>query len=76
MIVFSDGEPAPSYTHNYLHEDVEHEVKKATKAGIKVIGIGLEYGELEEYYQNCVIVNDTSELPDKTIKVMKEMLKK
>lgn len=76
MMVFTDGQPANSEDLSYKHRDLAREVKKTISEGINVIGVGLHYGGLDRYYPHNIVVDDMDKLPDETVKIVKQALKK
>lgn len=67
MIVISDGQPCPE-NPSILRETVPLWERK-----VKVIGIGLDYGQIKRFYNNSVATT-ANDLPFKLAKLMQEVI--
>jgi len=63
MIVLSDGFPAASEcNHSEIRRHLKLAVKKAEKAGIQTVGIGIQSAAVSQYYDDHVVMNDLEDL--------------
>ncbi len=62
LIVLSDGEPVACCGDS--RETLTQAVAKATKAGIKMYGIGIQSNAVKQFYPDHVVIKDPKELPD------------
>lgn len=75
MFVFSDGRPA-GYTNYDQTEHLKAMVKKITKSGIELIGVGIADTAVKRYYPKCVVIKNLKKFTETTYKLLSEMLKK
>lgn len=75
MLVLSDGSPA-CRTSNYAA--LSNHLKKVTrdieKAGIKLVGIGINTDSVNSYYSNPVVLNNVTELPSVLVSKIREII--
>ena len=83
MIVLSDGQPA-AYdawwgkgqrpNPHFLEDDLKLAVKEISQSGIEVLGIGMAYPDVRDYYPNCEVINNVSALPKALMGQLSKML--
>lgn len=72
LIVLSDGFPAAhSEDGGALNTHLKQVVKDAEKAGMKVVGIGIQDSAVQKFYSKNLVINDIDELPSKVIKELR-----
>ena len=49
-------------------------VQEVTKAGIDIVGVGINYAEIKSYYPHAVVINDVKEMPAQLMSVLKKFL--
>lgn len=74
MIVLSDGEPAGSCDRDVLMRHLKDTVTAVTKAGVNVVGIGIQSSAVSKFYPKHVVINNVSELPDRVMKELRHLL--
>jgi len=63
LFVLSDGMPAAGTCDSWLLEKhLKEVVKKAERAGIEIIGVGIETSAPRKFYPTTVTINDVSEI--------------
>lgn len=64
LIVLSDGNPAcrTSY-YGSLNDHLKQVVKEIESSPMKIMGIGIMDDSVKEFYKNCVVIDEVSELP-------------
>jgi cobaltochelatase CobT len=70
LIVLSDGAPHGSGETRTLGPHLQKVVENVTRAGVNVIGIGIESTEVRRFYPKSLVLNNVAELP---VVVMKEL---
>lgn len=82
LVVLSDGQPAQHRIYSYAEtadrakEHLHHVVGRVERAGIEILGIGIEADAVTEYYPKNIVLDDVSELPTKIVSEMTSMLLK
>lgn len=82
LVVLSDGQPAQHRIYSYAEtadrakEHLHHVVGRVEKAGIEILGIGIEADAVTEYYPKNIVLDDVAELPTKIVSEMTSMLLK
>ena len=77
LIVLSDGYPAASSASSKVMGDqLRLNVAKISKAGIEVIGIGIESDSVRRFYPDYIIVNELNELPAKAMAKLAKIITK
>lgn len=74
MIVLSDGYPAASGDSGKLNEHLKEVVKESMRAGINVVGIGIQSDSVKTFYPKAVVINDVDELPKTVIQELRHLL--
>jgi nitric oxide reductase activation protein len=74
MIVLSDGYPAAAGTRAHLESHLIRVVKDVTRAGVKVVGIGIESDAVKRFYPKNIVLNTVTELPGAVIKELRHLL--
>ena len=74
MIVLSDGYPAASGNSGKLNDHLKEVVKESMRAGINVVGIGIQSYSVKEFYPKAVVINDVDELPKTVIQELRHLL--
>lgn len=75
IFVFSDGEPAfHTAVWGMPEKDLHNAVSEVSKAGVELLGIGIESNSVSRYYPNWVVTNDIKELPTVLIRELKSFL--
>lgn len=74
MIVLSDGYPAASGDSGKLNEHLKEVVKESMRAGINVVGIGIQSDSVKDFYPKAVVINDVDELPKTVIQELRHLL--
>lgn len=70
MMVLSDGAPAAYGDAKTLNPHLKHTVAKIVRAGVNVIGIGINSTAVQQFYPKSLVLNNVADLP---IVVMKEL---
>lgn len=76
MIVLSDGEPAAAGSSSDLQQHLKATVKEIEKAGVKVVGIGIDSSAVRDYYSRSIVLNNVADLPTTVIKELRQLLLK
>jgi len=90
LIVLSDGMPVNGYglipekdkkrlpisLHHYADFNLKTEIIKTMKEDIVLIGIGVEYSGIENYYPQHIICNDISKLSKEVLNKLKRNIKR
>jgi hypothetical protein len=63
MLVLSDGHPSGGRDVEVERAHLRHEVEMAERAGIHVVGLGIQEDAVRSYYPNHVVVHELGELP-------------
>lgn len=72
LIVLSDGFPAAhSEDGGALNAHLTQVVRDAEKAGMKVVGIGIQDSAVQKFYSKNLVINEIDELPSKVIKELR-----
>lgn len=74
MIVLSDGQPACYGDGAALQKHLRDTVKTVTKAGVNVVGIGIQSDAVRSYYPKHCVIHNVSELPDRVMKELRHLL--
>lgn len=76
MIVFSDGEPA-SHPEDFslLAWHLKDTVKRIEKAGINMIGVGIQSKSVQRYYKNHLVLSDVSDLVGTSYSILRSVLR-
>lgn len=76
IFVISDGAPCAELSnHSKLDRHLESVIKKWEKAGIEIIGIGIESSEVRRFYKKNVVIKESKDLDASLMKKIKEILK-
>lgn len=74
LIVLSDGAPhAYGYT-NTLQPHLKKVVENLTRAGVKVIGIGIQSNDVRKFYPKNFVINKVDELPAVVMKELRQLI--
>jgi cobaltochelatase CobT len=73
MIVLSDGYPAAAGGGN-LHAHLKKTVKEIEKAGVRLVGIGIESEAVRDFYPRNLVLNKVDELPEAVMKQLRHLL--
>lgn len=82
LVVLSDGQPAQQRLYTYeeradrAKQHLHHVVDRVEKAGIEILGIGIEADAVNEYYPKSIVLDNVAELPTKIVSEMTSMLLK
>lgn len=77
MFVLSDGYPCTADSDNeILNHDLDEAVKKIKKAGIEIVGIGIESSAVRDFYPDYLVINDVSELPKGALQKLARIITK
>lgn len=74
MIVFSDGEPCSHMDSRVLASHLKKVVKKISKSGVDVIGVGIQTESVKRFYDKAFVVRNLEELPKLVIGELKRFL--
>ncbi|WP_270820169.1 cobaltochelatase CobT-related protein [Aeromonas sp. Y311-2] len=75
LIVLSDGVPAcHTYDHSSLSRHLSKSVKSAEKAGIKVIGVGIDTDSVSRFYDDHIVLRDVTKLPTELVEQVQRVL--
>lgn len=74
MIVFSDGMPAGYVAPGVLNRTVIHNVAALERAGVEVIGVGIESDAVKNFYKRHYVLNDVAALPTFVMRELKTLL--
>jgi cobaltochelatase CobT len=73
MIVLSDGLPSCSGGHG-LHGHLKRTVRSIEKAGIDIVGIGIQTEAVSDFYRKSIVLNDIAELPTTVVTQLTRLL--
>ena len=76
MIVLSDGCPCAEGNYRDLYSHLKEVVTNVTKAGVDIVGIGIQSTEVANYYPKNITINSINELPGRVIAELKASLMK
>jgi cobalamin biosynthesis protein CobT len=74
LIVLSDGAPHAYGETRTLGPHLKKVVENLTRAGVKVIGIGIQSSEVRKYYPKNFMINNVSELPSVVMKELRQLI--
>lgn len=75
LIVLSDGAPAcHTYDRTALNRHLSKSIKSAERAGIKVIGVGIDTDMVSRYYSDYIVLNDVTKLPTELVEQIQKVL--
>lgn len=74
LFVFSDGEPATEGDNGVLQNELKLTIEELERAGIEVIGIGIQSAAVKRYYPKSVVVDTPADLMKVTVKEVQRML--
>lgn len=74
MIVLSDGAPACYKGGPELRHHLKDTIESVEKAGVRVVGIGIESTEVTRFYKRHMVLNDVTELPARVMKELRQLL--
>jgi len=74
MIVLSDGYPAAAGSRADLESHLKGVVQEVSRAGVNVVGIGIESDAVKKFYPKNIVLNSVSELPNAVIKELRHLL--
>ena len=75
MMVLSDGAPAAGGGRG-LNKHLERAVDKITKAGVNVIGIGIQSSEVRKFYPKSMVLENVADLPGAVMKELRALILK
>lgn len=74
MMVLSDGAPHAYGATRTLGPHLRKVVEDVTKAGVNVVGIGIDSDEVRHFYPKHLIINGVKDLPHVVMKELKALL--
>lgn len=75
LIVLSDGEPSTGEgDRRILRGDLYNAVRKIMKAGIEVIGFGIQTRSVQEFYPDSLVINSLDDLPVRAMTKLASLL--
>lgn len=75
MIVLSDGSPCDTgVNHGVIGETMRSHIAKFEKAGMEIIGIGVQDSSVKQFYKKNTVIQNVSELPGKLTSILKTAL--
>ncbi|MCL2874684.1 MAG: hypothetical protein FWF12_00015 [Betaproteobacteria bacterium] len=74
MIVLSDGHPCARGDAAAMRAHLKKVVADVEKAGVRVVGIGIQSKDVTDFYPKNTVINNVSELPDRVIKELRHLL--
>jgi cobaltochelatase CobT len=74
MIVLSDGYPAAAGASAGLKAHLKKVVRDLTKAGVNMIGIGIESAAVQDFYPKNMVLNNVEELPGAVMKTLRGLI--
>ena len=75
LMVISDGQPsAADGGWGLLQTDLKRKIKECGKAGIEVVGIGIETDYVKEIYPQYIHLKDTKDLPKSAMSKLAKMI--
>lgn len=74
LMVLSDGEPLCPGNRGALRTHLKKVVNTATRAGVDIIGIGIETDDVRDFYPKSVVLNDVSDLTGTVVKQLRALL--
>lgn len=74
MIVLSDGYPAAHGDSRALNAHLKKVVKDLTKAGLNIIGIGIESEAVQSFYPKHLTLSNVEELPATVMKTLRGLI--
>jgi cobalamin biosynthesis protein CobT len=77
LIVLSDGEPASvPERHSVLNLHLSKTVERIEKAGINVIGVGIQTKSVQRFYKNNLVIGDVKDLVGTSYGILRSVLRK
>ncbi len=76
LMVFSDGAPHCWGDTRTLAPHLKKTVENISKAGVNVIGIGIESTEVQRFYPKYLVLNKVEELPSVVMKQLRALIVK
>ena len=75
--MIDDGYPSAPLTPSHVDDSqaLVEEVKRAEKAGIEMIGVGIESNSVSHFYSRHAVVNDIPSLPSELLKQFRSLFK-
>lgn len=73
MIVLSDGYPAAAGSGN-LHAHLKKTAREIEKAGVRLVGIGIESEAVRDFYSKNLVLHSVNDLPAVVIKELRHLL--
>lgn len=74
MMVLSDGAPHAAGSTGELSKHLKQTVKAITKAGVNVLGIGIQSDAVRQFYPKALVLHDVKELPNLVMKELRAVL--
>lgn len=74
LIVLSDGAPACPGDWHQLSSHLKRTVQMVQRAGVDVVGIGIQTDSVRGYYPKHVVLNNVSELAGTVVKQLRALL--
>lgn len=74
MMVLSDGAPHAGGMTRTLGPHLKKVVSNISKAGVKVIGIGIMSDAVRQFYPKHIILNDVKDLPTVVMKELRQLV--
>jgi len=74
LIVLSDGQPNLEWGTDLslLKSDLNNVIRKVIKAGIELIGIGLDVDYVKQFYPEYAVINDMDKMPAVILNILKK----
>ena len=76
MMVLSDGAPSANGDYRSLSPHLKKVVADITKAGVNVIGIGIESEAVQQFYPKYLTINDVKDLPKVVMQELRALILK
>ena len=77
LIVLSDGEPASvPEPVAMLNRHLKETVTRIEKAGINVIGVGIQTTTVQQFYKHSLVINDVKDLVGTSYEILRGVLRK
>lgn len=74
MMVLSDGAPHAYGNVRTLGPHLKKVVDNLSKAGVNVVGIGIESSEVKRFYPKSLVLNNVAELPTIVMKELRSLI--
>jgi cobalamin biosynthesis protein CobT len=75
LIVLSDGNPAAECMDwDTMENDLNRAVEEITRAGVEVVGLGIQSGAVRNFYPHCSVIDNLGNLPAEVMRHLKDTM--